>query len=251
MGWGDHSDGHEGWSSSGGTARRWPKGGSRRCSSHRSASPGSSRWRSRPWPWPRPVGGGREASNRIRGVSYSSYLLHFPLQLAFVLVIPAASTESAAYDFPWALLAFFAIWFPLSVASYRCFERPAQSVLRRALLDGRSSLSRQRPVKGGQKVWRSRNRRGATLSGRPSQCTMTPASTSPAKLPGRSPAWLPRNSTRRGDPKDRRLQGLQADRLGQVLGEACLQAHFHVLLRTVAAHGDRSHLCPAQFADQF
>ncbi len=72
-------------------------------------------------------------------VSYSSYLLHFPLQLAFVLAIPAASSGSSAYDSPWALAAFFAALFPLSVASYRWLERPAQSALRLALPGGRRS----------------------------------------------------------------------------------------------------------------
>jgi peptidoglycan/LPS O-acetylase OafA/YrhL len=67
-------------------------------------------------------------------VSYSSYLLHFPLQLALVLAVPAASPGGAAYDSPWTLAALFAILFPLSVASYRYLERPAQSALRRALL---------------------------------------------------------------------------------------------------------------------
>lgn len=67
-------------------------------------------------------------------ISYSAYLLHFPLQLAFVLVGPRFAPGSAFYDTPASLLIYFALLIPLSLACYRHFERPAQSFLRARLL---------------------------------------------------------------------------------------------------------------------
>ncbi|SIO55076.1 Peptidoglycan/LPS O-acetylase OafA/YrhL, contains acyltransferase and SGNH-hydrolase domains [Singulisphaera sp. GP187] len=63
-------------------------------------------------------------------ISYSSYLLHFPLQLGFVLVGPPLSPESSFYYSPVSLLLFFSLLVPLSLATYWYFERPAQSFLR-------------------------------------------------------------------------------------------------------------------------
>ncbi|MFO0960716.1 MAG: acyltransferase [Isosphaeraceae bacterium] len=65
-------------------------------------------------------------------VSYSSYLWHFPLQLAFALAVPLASTP-AAFRSPAMLIGFYAALIPLSLASDRFFERPAQRALRDAL----------------------------------------------------------------------------------------------------------------------
>lgn len=66
-------------------------------------------------------------------ISYSSYLLHFPLQLLIALacvhgVLSLGLVHSAAM-----LLAFFVILIPLSALAYAHFEMPAQRALRRVL----------------------------------------------------------------------------------------------------------------------
>lgn len=66
----------------------------------------------------------------ISDVSYSSYLLHFPLQLVFLAGALALGLPRAVFYAPAALLAFFAVLVPLSLASYARFERPAQQWLR-------------------------------------------------------------------------------------------------------------------------
>lgn len=73
----------------------------------------------------------------IGHLSYSSYLLHFPLQLAFVL---AAGTLGVSRDFFYtreSFLLFVAVLIPLCFASYRWLELPAQRVLRRTLMPAR------------------------------------------------------------------------------------------------------------------
>jgi peptidoglycan/LPS O-acetylase OafA/YrhL len=66
-------------------------------------------------------------------ISYSSYLLHFPLQLLIALacvhgVLSLGLVHSAAM-----LLAFFVILIPLSALAYAHFEMPAQRALRTML----------------------------------------------------------------------------------------------------------------------
>jgi peptidoglycan/LPS O-acetylase OafA/YrhL len=64
-------------------------------------------------------------------ISYSSYLLHFPLQLACAGAVLALGIDGRIYESPWLLLGFFAVLLLLSRASYRWFERPLQDRLRR------------------------------------------------------------------------------------------------------------------------
>jgi peptidoglycan/LPS O-acetylase OafA/YrhL len=63
-------------------------------------------------------------------ISYSSYMLHFPLQLAFALVAVAGSFDRALFASTQLLLVFFAVLIALSLASHRYFERPMQHWLR-------------------------------------------------------------------------------------------------------------------------
>jgi peptidoglycan/LPS O-acetylase OafA/YrhL len=63
--------------------------------------------------------------------SYSSYLLHFPLQLALAIavylnIISLAGSRSAI-----CLVAYFAVLIPLSLFVFRRFERPMQAMIRR------------------------------------------------------------------------------------------------------------------------
>jgi peptidoglycan/LPS O-acetylase OafA/YrhL len=76
--------------------------------------------------------------NRVRGnyvgwlgdISYSTYMLHFPLQLAIVLLLPFAKITGIGSSLV-ALFGFFAVLLPLSFLSNRIIERPAQRLLLR------------------------------------------------------------------------------------------------------------------------
>jgi peptidoglycan/LPS O-acetylase OafA/YrhL len=64
---------------------------------------------------------------RIIGtISYSSYLLHFPLQMVFRALVD----EPEKYYSPESMVLFFTCLIALSLASFRFFERPVQSLLR-------------------------------------------------------------------------------------------------------------------------
>jgi peptidoglycan/LPS O-acetylase OafA/YrhL len=64
-------------------------------------------------------------------ISYSSYMLHFPLQLAAVSVLGVIGVGTAIFYSTWTLLAFFAVLIAVSLLSYHYVERPAQRALRR------------------------------------------------------------------------------------------------------------------------
>ena len=64
-------------------------------------------------------------------VSYASYLLHFPLQLAAVGLVGALGVGREVFYSPWTLAAFIALLLAASFASHRLFEMPAQRALRK------------------------------------------------------------------------------------------------------------------------
>lgn len=67
-------------------------------------------------------------------VSYSSYLLHFPLQLLIVTVFACLNWSTDVFRQGWTLIAFYAVLIPLSVFVFRSYERPSQTLLRKLLL---------------------------------------------------------------------------------------------------------------------
>lgn len=67
-------------------------------------------------------------------VSYSSYLLHFPLQLIIAIIASLAGLDRLVFYSRAMLLVFFALLLPLSYLSFCCFERPAQAYLRKRWL---------------------------------------------------------------------------------------------------------------------
>jgi peptidoglycan/LPS O-acetylase OafA/YrhL len=78
-------------------------------------------------------------------ISYSCYLLHFPLQMifvgaAFVLAVPRTFFCTVA-----SLVIFFVTLIAVSLCSYHYFERPAQSLLRKRLLPARKPAIRDTP----------------------------------------------------------------------------------------------------------
>jgi peptidoglycan/LPS O-acetylase OafA/YrhL len=64
-------------------------------------------------------------------ISYSSYLLHFPLQFLFFAVITSLTTDRSIFYAPWFMLLFFLVLLSISFCSFRYFELPAQRLLRR------------------------------------------------------------------------------------------------------------------------
>lgn len=79
-------------------------------------------------------------------ISYSSYLLHFPLQLAFVLVLPYLGVTMESLNSTAGLLVFMFLLIALSLLSHHYFEMPAQRYLRRRWLAPRMRASREQPV---------------------------------------------------------------------------------------------------------
>jgi len=79
--------------------------------------------------WIEPVVG------RLAGIgdlSYSSYLLHFPLQLAFAMTVDALGLPRSVFLNSGMLVLFFVLLIPLCLISYRYFERPLQTAIRDA-----------------------------------------------------------------------------------------------------------------------
>lgn len=66
----------------------------------------------------------------IGDISYSSYLLHFPLQLVFYAVVTRFAINDSVYYAPWFMVLFFSVLIVISFASYKYFEMPAQRYLR-------------------------------------------------------------------------------------------------------------------------
>lgn len=73
-------------------------------------------------------------------LSYSSYLLHFPLQLVFVMVATRQGVTAEFFTHPLSLALFFPALVALSLLSYRFFELPAQQHLRQAWMKPRNRV---------------------------------------------------------------------------------------------------------------
>jgi len=72
----------------------------------------------------------------VGDISYASYLLHFPLQILFAMVMDKLGLARTVFNQPWVMLAFFTVLIPLSLACHQWFERPAQRYLRGCKLAG-------------------------------------------------------------------------------------------------------------------
>lgn len=65
-------------------------------------------------------------------ISYSAYLLHFPLQLLLYVMGGGPGRDVALYYSPWVMLGFFGVLIAASMVSFRYFETPVQRYLREA-----------------------------------------------------------------------------------------------------------------------
>lgn len=63
-------------------------------------------------------------------ISYSSYLMHFPLQLIFIIIVTWFGLPRGIFYSPVVFLLFYATLIVLSVLSFRYFERPVQKYIR-------------------------------------------------------------------------------------------------------------------------
>jgi peptidoglycan/LPS O-acetylase OafA/YrhL len=70
----------------------------------------------------------------IGDVSYALYLLHFPLQLACILVVNWLGVDRSFFYTKTSLIGFFLILWPMAYMSYFYFELPCQKYLRKLLV---------------------------------------------------------------------------------------------------------------------
>ena len=64
-------------------------------------------------------------------ISYSTYLIHFPMQLTLALIATRFALKPDFFMQGWVMIAFYAVLIALGTASYRFFERPVQHWIRR------------------------------------------------------------------------------------------------------------------------
>jgi peptidoglycan/LPS O-acetylase OafA/YrhL len=83
----------------------------------------------------------RSALTNIGDLTYASYLLHFPIQLASVLVVDAPGFSRDLFLAPGALAAFILGTFGSAWIVFRIFEMPAQDALRAAWLRRRERVA--------------------------------------------------------------------------------------------------------------
>jgi peptidoglycan/LPS O-acetylase OafA/YrhL len=74
-------------------------------------------------------------------ISYSSYLLHFPLQLFFAIFVAMNGLNVNIFNSPLMLISFFVILIVLSIASYQYLEMPLQKYIRKLWFRSKPKLS--------------------------------------------------------------------------------------------------------------
>jgi peptidoglycan/LPS O-acetylase OafA/YrhL len=83
----------------------------------------------------------RSALTNVGDLTYASYLLHFPIQLASVLLVDALGLSRDLFLAPGALAAFILGTFGSAWIVFRIFEMPAQDALRAAWLRRRERVA--------------------------------------------------------------------------------------------------------------
>ena len=77
-------------------------------------------------------GGKRPLLGFLGDISYATYLIHFPMQLALALIADRLDWEPQVFMQGWVLGAFYVVLIGLGALSYNFFERPLQVFLRNA-----------------------------------------------------------------------------------------------------------------------
>jgi len=76
------------------------------------------------------LGGKWQRLSFVGDISYSTYMLHFPMQLALAAIAAHFALTPAAFENGPALLIFYLVLIGLGTLSFNAFERPMQSWLR-------------------------------------------------------------------------------------------------------------------------
>jgi len=76
------------------------------------------------------LGGRYRRLSALGDISYSTYLIHIPLQMSLALAALALGIKPMAFMSFWVMLAFFAVLIGLGMLSFRYFERPLQRFIR-------------------------------------------------------------------------------------------------------------------------
>lgn len=76
------------------------------------------------------LGGRYRLLSPLGDISYSTYLIHIPLQMSLALAALSFGIHSYQFMSPFAMIAFFAVLIGLGTLSYRYFERPMQRIIR-------------------------------------------------------------------------------------------------------------------------
>jgi len=74
----------------------------------------------------------------VGDITYSSYLLHFPLQLLFALAVSFGVLSSNFYLSPIYLVVYFVTLIPLSYITYIKFEKPMQRIIKNKMLPSKA-----------------------------------------------------------------------------------------------------------------
>lgn len=74
----------------------------------------------------------------VGDISYSSYLIHFSLQIVFAMVVDRLGGSRDVFYNPWVMVAFLVILIPICLASHKLFEMPMQKAIRNYCLSDRN-----------------------------------------------------------------------------------------------------------------
>lgn len=66
----------------------------------------------------------------IGDISYSSYLIHFSLQIVFAMVVDSLDLSRDIFYSPWIMITFLTMLIPICLASHKLFEMPLQKTIR-------------------------------------------------------------------------------------------------------------------------
>ncbi len=89
---------------------------------------------------PRDGSFGARVAGELGKLTYATYMVHFPLQLAAVMVVEALGVSRAVFYSPLALLLFIASVMAVGQVVFTRFERPMQAWMRRRLLLKREGI---------------------------------------------------------------------------------------------------------------